>query len=130
MPTHGARPKRSSRHSARATISIFVMSTGVIGVQLPMEKLLAGVPHGGRAIAPRWLGRRSAGDHDHRHAAQTLYPSASKSAARSLHFTGIAKGAGMIHPNMATMLSAIATDAAISQPLLQQALHLCRRPEL
>jgi glutamate N-acetyltransferase/amino-acid N-acetyltransferase len=36
--------------------------------------------------------------------------------------TGIAKGAGMIHPNMATMLSVIATDAAISQPLLQRAL--------
>ena len=34
--------------------------------------------------------------------------------------TGIAKGAGMIHPNMATMLGFVATDARISQPLLQQ----------
>ncbi len=41
---------------------------------------------------------------------------------QTVSFAGIAKGAGMIHPNMATMLSTIATDAAISQPLLQQAL--------
>ncbi|MEZ4717664.1 MAG: bifunctional ornithine acetyltransferase/N-acetylglutamate synthase [Caldilineaceae bacterium] len=37
--------------------------------------------------------------------------------------TGMAKGAGMIHPDMATMLSVIATDVAIDQPLLQQALN-------
>jgi glutamate N-acetyltransferase/amino-acid N-acetyltransferase len=41
---------------------------------------------------------------------------------RTATITGIAKGAGMIHPNMATMLSVIATDAFIAQPLLQQAL--------
>ena len=37
--------------------------------------------------------------------------------------TGVAKGSGMIRPNMATMLSYLATDAAISQPLLKKMIH-------
>jgi len=41
---------------------------------------------------------------------------------QTVSFTGIVKGAGMIHPNMATMLSVIATDVSMAQPLLQQAL--------
>jgi glutamate N-acetyltransferase/amino-acid N-acetyltransferase len=41
---------------------------------------------------------------------------------KTVTITGIAKGSGMIHPNMATMLGYVATDAAISQPLLQQML--------
>jgi glutamate N-acetyltransferase/amino-acid N-acetyltransferase len=40
-----------------------------------------------------------------------------------VRLTGVAKGAGMIHPNMATLLAVVATDAAIAQPLLQQALR-------
>jgi glutamate N-acetyltransferase/amino-acid N-acetyltransferase len=42
---------------------------------------------------------------------------------RQVRCTGIAKGAGMIHPNMATMLSAIVTDAFVAQPVLQAALQ-------
>ena len=41
---------------------------------------------------------------------------------KTVTVTGIGKGAGMIHPNMATMLGTLATDAAIAQPLLQKAL--------
>jgi glutamate N-acetyltransferase / amino-acid N-acetyltransferase len=102
--------------------SIFVMSTGVIGVQLPMEKLLAGVPQAVEALRPEgWA--------DAAQAIMTtdtrpkLFARTVEIEGKPVHFCGISKGAGMIHPNMATMLSTIATDAAISQPLLQQALH-------
>ncbi len=101
--------------------SIFVMSTGVIGVQLPMDRLESGVP---QVVA----NLRPTGWPDAARAIMTT-DTRPKFVTRQVeidghpvHFAGIAKGAGMIHPNMATMLSTIATDAAISQPLLQQAL--------
>lgn len=101
--------------------SIFVMSTGVIGVQLPVEKITAAAPQLVQALNPDgWPA-----------AAQAIMTTDTrpKLATRTatvagceVRLTGIAKGAGMIHPDMATMLSAIATDVAIAQPLLQQAL--------
>jgi glutamate N-acetyltransferase/amino-acid N-acetyltransferase len=48
-------------------------------------------------------------------------------AGRIVTITGISKGAGMIRPNMATMLGFIATDAGIATPLLQQLLRASRR---
>ncbi len=101
--------------------TIFVMSTGVIGVQLPIEKIETGAPQvaaqlspsgweaAARAIMttdvfPKWASRQTAVD------------------GVTVTVTGISKGAGMIHPNMATMLGVLATDVHISQPLLQQAL--------
>jgi len=102
--------------------TIFVMSTGVIGVQLPMQKLLAGVPRAVDQLRPN-------GWHDAATAIMTT-DTVPKLAARqvtvggrTVHLTGTAKGAGMIHPDMATMLSVIATDAHIAQPLLQRALN-------
>lgn len=101
--------------------AVFVMSTGVIGVQLPMDALLAGVPTAMAAL-------RADGWGDAAQAIMTtdtrpkLFSRTVEIGGRAVHFTGISKGAGMIHPNMATMLSTIATDAAISQPLLQRAL--------
>ena len=101
--------------------SVFVMSTGVIGVQLPMDKLSAGVPQVVSQLRPNgWAD-----------AAQAIMTTDTRPKlvthtvdlnGVTVSFAGIAKGAGMIHPNMATMLSTIATDVAISQPLLQQAL--------
>lgn len=101
--------------------SVFVMSTGVIGVQLPMDKVLAGIPKVVEALTPDgWPA-----------AAEAIMTTDTrpKLATRTVQLgdvtatiTGIAKGAGMIHPNMATMLAVIATDAFIAQPLLQQAL--------
>src|SRR5260370_37581381 len=44
-------------------------------------------------------------------------------AGKRIHLVGCAKGAGMIHPNMATMLAFVATDAAIAPSLLQKTLH-------
>jgi len=102
--------------------SVFVMSTGVIGPQLPLDKLLAGIPAVVQRLAPDGWDAAA-------HAIMTT-DTRPKLASRSVQIgdrtvtaTGIAKGAGMIHPDMATMLSVIATDAFIAQPLLQQALH-------
>jgi len=101
--------------------SVLVMSTGVIGVQLPMEKLLAGAPKVAEALRPD-------GWEDAARAIMTtdtrpkLFTHTATIDGKAVRFTGISKGAGMIHPNMATMLSTIVTDAHIAQPLLQQAL--------
>jgi glutamate N-acetyltransferase/amino-acid N-acetyltransferase len=100
---------------------VVVASTGVIGVRLPMDKVRAGIPG----------------------AAQTLSRDGGPAAARAIMTTdtrakevvvesaadgppvlvgGMAKGAGMIAPNMATMLAFFTTDAAIEAPLLHRAL--------
>ena len=102
--------------------SVMVMSTGVIGVQLPMTKLLPGAV---QAVSEL----KSSGWENAAQAIMTtdtrpkLFTQSAVVGGKPVKLTGIAKGAGMIHPNMATMLSVIATDAAISQPLLQDALR-------
>lgn len=99
----------------------FVMSTGVIGVQLPIGVIEAGIPE--VAVKLRPDGWQEAAE-----AIMTtdVFPKwASRQAeigGQTVTITGISKGAGMIHPNMATMLSTLVTDAAIAQPLLQRAL--------
>ena len=102
--------------------SIFVMSTGVIGVQLPMEKLEAGIPMVATKLRPDgWLDAATAiMTTDTR---PKLFSRQAEIDGQTVTLTGVVKGAGMIHPNMATMLSVIVTDAAIAQPLLQQALQ-------
>ena len=96
---------------------ILPFSTGVILEPLPIEKLIAGLP---KAVAN--LG----GDHwfDAAEAIMTTdtQPKATSTVvqtpAGSVTITGICKGAGMIHPNMATMLGFIATDAGFAPGLL------------
>ncbi len=102
--------------------SVFVMSTGVIGVQLPMDKMLAGIPKVVEALRPDgWpLAAEAIMTTDTRPKLTMRQVPLDDVTAT---IVGIAKGAGMIHPNMATMLSVIATDAFIAQPLLQQALR-------
>ncbi|MEZ4660991.1 MAG: bifunctional glutamate N-acetyltransferase/amino-acid acetyltransferase ArgJ [Caldilineaceae bacterium] len=101
--------------------SVLVMSTGVIGVQLPMTKLLGGLPNVVDALRPDgWEDAAKAiMTTDTVHKVRTR---AVEIGGQTVRMTGIVKGAGMIHPNMATMLSVVATDAHIAQPLLQQAL--------
>ncbi len=102
--------------------SIYVMSTGVIGVQLPIETIVDGIPKlFGALRSDGWVDAATAimtTDTHYKLASRTVQISGT-----DVHLTGIAKGAGMIHPNMATMLSAVVTDAAIAQPLLQQTLN-------
>ena len=101
--------------------TIFVMSTGVIGVQLPIEKIESGAPQVTAQLAPNgWEAAAQA------IMTTDVFPKWASRQAEvdgvTVTVTGISKGAGMIHPNMATMLGVLATDVAITQPLLQQAL--------
>jgi glutamate N-acetyltransferase/amino-acid N-acetyltransferase len=94
-------------------------STGVIMEPLPVDKIVAGMPQAvGNLQADNW--------YDAAHAIMTT-DIVAKALSRQLQIggktvtvTGMSKGSGMIHPNMATMLGYIATDATIAQPLLQQ----------
>ena len=98
---------------------VLPFSTGVILEPLPVDRLVAGLP---RCQADLQA--------DHWHAAahgimttDTVAKAASRRvsiAGKTVTVTGISKGAGMIKPNMATMLGFVATDAGIAAPLLQQ----------
>ncbi len=101
-----------------AEAQVLPFSTGVILELLPVEKIVAGLP---AAVADlkenNWFD-----------AAQAIMTTdiVSKAVSKQVRLgdatatiTGIAKGSGMIHPNMATMRGYVATDAALSQPLLE-----------
>jgi glutamate N-acetyltransferase / amino-acid N-acetyltransferase len=102
---------------------VLVSSTGVIGQFMPMEKILEGI----RAVA----GALAQDGHENAAEAIRTTDTFTKEAAMECNVNGtrvriggMAKGSGMIAPNMATMLAFITTDAAISQPLLQNATAL------
>jgi glutamate N-acetyltransferase/amino-acid N-acetyltransferase len=103
---------------------VLVCSTGVIGVPLPLEKVL-------RALSGITRNRRpSVRSFAELSLAICTTDTRPKTAANSfhmarkrVHFMGCAKGAGMIHPNLATTLAFVATDAAISPSLLQKTLR-------
>jgi glutamate N-acetyltransferase/amino-acid N-acetyltransferase len=103
---------------------LFVCSTGVIGVPLPIDKVLRGLPIVTRHQRPS---ARSFAELSLAICTTDTRPktaSASfKMSGKRVHLVGCAKGAGMIHPNMATMLAFVATDAAIAPGLLQKALQ-------
>ncbi len=102
---------------------VLVASTGVIGMQLPMEKLAAGIG----AMAPN-LARTGEGGHQAACAIMTTDTKPKEAAAtfevggKTVTIGGMCKGSGMIHPNMCTMLGFLTTDLAISKELLQEAL--------
>ena len=104
--------------------AVLVASTGVIGNQIPVDKLLAGV----EKLAAARAATQEAGTL----AAEAIMTTdtVSKQAAvqielggRIVTVGGMCKGSGMIHPNMCTMLAFVTTDAAISRELLQEALR-------
>jgi glutamate N-acetyltransferase / amino-acid N-acetyltransferase len=102
--------------------AVFVLSTGVIGVRLPMDTLQAGIPLAAGALSPEGgaLAARAIMTTDTRPktcAARTTV------GGRTVTVAGMAKGAGMIHPNMATMLSVLVTDAAVAPGALQALLQ-------
>lgn len=118
---------QTAREAARVLAvpedSVLVASTGVIGKQIPVEKIKAGVS----MLAPKLAAGREAAaeaaqaimttDTQPKEAAVTL-----ELGGKTVTIGGMCKGSGMIHPNMCTMLSFVATDAAISKELLQEAL--------
>ncbi|MGI6036906.1 MAG: bifunctional glutamate N-acetyltransferase/amino-acid acetyltransferase ArgJ [Limnochordia bacterium] len=100
---------------------ILVASTGVIGVPLPMDKIRRGIPQAVAALSPEGSATAVRGimttDTHVKECALVV-----EIGGRKVTIGGIAKGAGMIHPNMATMLAFLTTDCAITRPLLQLAL--------
>ena len=92
---------------------ILPFSTGVIMEPLPVDRIEAGLP---AAIADRsrTTGPRRRSHHDHRHRCPRRASRRCRSAAPRVTITGISKGAGMIRPNMATMLGFLATDARVA----------------
>ncbi len=104
---------------------VLPFSTGVIMEALPLAKLIAGLPNCIIDLREdNWL-----------NAAQAIMTTdiVAKAVSRQISLegvtvtiTGMAKGSGMIHPNMATMLGFIATDAAVAHaPLQQMVAHAC-----
>ena len=101
---------------------VLVASTGVIGVRLDMSKLASGI-RTATAELSREAGARVAEaimttDTRPKRALRTL-----KLGGKRVTIAGVAKGAGMIHPNMATLLAFVTTDAAISKTALQASLR-------
>ncbi|MBP7625592.1 MAG: bifunctional glutamate N-acetyltransferase/amino-acid acetyltransferase ArgJ [Zoogloea sp.] len=96
---------------------VLPFSTGVILEPLPVERLVAGLPAAKAALkADGWF------DAAHGIMTTDTVPKASSRqvqlGGKTITLTGISKGAGMIKPNMATMLGFMATDADVAQPLL------------
>jgi glutamate N-acetyltransferase/amino-acid N-acetyltransferase len=103
---------------------VLVCSTGVIGVPLPVEKVLRALSGMARNRRPSV---RSFAELSLAICTTDTRPKTAASsfrmARRRVHFMGCAKGAGMIHPNMATTLAFVVTDAAIAPSLLQKTLR-------
>lgn len=103
--------------------SVLVASTGVIGMQIPIDRIANGVT----AMAPNLKGTREAGleaakaimttDTEKKEAAVEI-----EIGGKTVTVGGMCKGSGMIHPNMCTMLGFITSDVDISKELLQEAL--------
>lgn len=98
--------------------SVVVMSTGVIGPRLPMAKIAAGLAAAAAQLAPDgWdAAARAIMTTDTR-------PKTAFRQVDGIRLFGMAKGAGMIHPNMATMLAAVVTDAEIAPDALDARLR-------
>lgn len=103
--------------------SVLVGSTGVIGMQLPMERIRAGIQ---KLVAAKGNGLA-----DGTTASRAIMTTDTVNKEIAVQFElggktvtvgGMSKGSGMIHPNMCTMLAYITTDALISKALLQEAL--------
>lgn len=99
--------------------AVLVASTGIIGVQLPMEKINVGIGHVVDALSQDGTIATKAimtTDLTEKNIAVVI-----EVQGKVVTIGGIAKGSGMIHPNMGTMLGFITTDIAIEKSLLQRA---------
>ncbi len=113
--------KTVARHLSVPVYQVFVGSTGVIGRTLPIDRITSAIP----TLISRLSSKGGA------QAARAILTTDLRPKTVSLHariggrvvtIGGMAKGSGMIHPNMATMLAYLTTDANITPPALQQAL--------
>jgi glutamate N-acetyltransferase / amino-acid N-acetyltransferase len=97
---------------------VLPFSTGVIGERFPLDRLLAALPGAVRSLADNGWNEAAQGIIT----TDTVPKGATRRVSlggRAVTVTGIAKGAGMIQPNMATMLAFVATDAAVSRAALE-----------
>ncbi len=104
--------------------SVLVASTGVIGMQLPIDRITAGI----QMMVPELGGSLEKGEA----ASKAIMTTDTRNKQVAVEFEidgktvtigGMCKGSGMIHPNMCTMLSFVTTDIAISKELLTEALR-------
>jgi glutamate N-acetyltransferase/amino-acid N-acetyltransferase len=101
---------------------VLVLSTGVIGAQLPMDKIQNGAQLAAAALSDDWLSAATAimtTDTRPKQASIEVH----QPNGKTYRIAGISKGAGMIAPNMATMLSVVVTDAGLTPQQVQQALY-------
>ena len=107
-----------------AADEVLVASTGVIGMQLPIDRICNGID----AMVPLLKGDTGSGteaskaimttDTKNKEVAVTI-----EIGGKTVTIGGMCKGSGMIHPNMGTMLCFVTTDCAITHEMLQDALH-------
>jgi glutamate N-acetyltransferase / amino-acid N-acetyltransferase len=97
---------------------VLVCSTGIIGTPLPMEPILSHVPHLAKKLSVQ-------GAHDAARGILTTDRQTKEVVIKGSTFTlgGMAKGCGMIAPNMATMLAFLTTDAEVPRELMQKILR-------
>jgi glutamate N-acetyltransferase/amino-acid N-acetyltransferase len=126
----GARGLRDAKAMAQAacgavgveTGEMLVASTGVIGEPLPMRKIRRGIDTAAAALSERGLPKAARAimttDTFPKQAARRI-----RLAGRDVTIAGIAKGSGMIEPDMATMLAVLVTDAAVSPAFLRAVLR-------
>ncbi len=102
---------------------VLVCSTGVIGVRLPMDKVASGIE---ASVADAQAATAPGAGHEFARAMMTTDTFAKEIALEVLggSIGGVAKGAGMIHPDMATLLAFVTTDLAVEPQYLQRALKL------
>ena len=131
---NGPRGKQAVEQTVRALAAelhvgekeILVCSTGIIGLRLPVLKIIRQIPR----LVERL---RRSGGHEAARAILTTDLTTKECAVsfrlggREVRIGAMAKGAGMVHPNMATMLNFITTDCAIARPLLFRALRMAVR---
>lgn len=111
-----------AEHANCQVDEVLPFSTGVIGQELPVAKIQAVIPTLLETLAEeQWeLAARAIMTTD---TVPKIFSTQLKLQDKIVNFTGIAKGAGMIKPDMATMLAFLATDAALPQALLQTCLN-------
>jgi glutamate N-acetyltransferase/amino-acid N-acetyltransferase len=106
----------AAAHIGKRPAEVLVASTGVIGVPLPMDRIREAVPE---------IALTAAGGHDLARAIMTTDTVPKEVAVRAGGFTigGVAKGSGMIHPDLATLLGFLTTDAPVEREFLREALR-------
>jgi glutamate N-acetyltransferase/amino-acid N-acetyltransferase len=111
-----------ARHLNVAPEQILPFSTGVIMEPLPVDRIEAGLPAAlADAKADNWL--RAAEGIMTTDTVAKAFSTRVSIGGKTVTVTGISKGAGMIRPNMATMLGFMATDAAVDQSLMHRLAH-------